>query len=65
MSVEVRLEKCQTALCERGVKDVKFQFGMVSEKSLSQLASDAADALEAVNSGEYKDLPPLGDTARR
>ena len=64
MSVEARLENCQTTLCERGVKDVKFRFGAVSEKSLSQLSSDAADALEAVNKGEYETMAPLGDSAR-
>lgn len=65
MSAEVRLGKCQAALEKRGVRDVKFMFGVVSEKPLSQLASDVAEALEAVNGGNYKSLPSLGDSVRK
>lgn len=64
MSAEVRLKECRTALQQRGVKDVKFLFGALSEKPLSQVASDVADALEAVNSGKFHELPKLDDSSR-
>ncbi len=64
MSAEERLNALQVALEERGVKDVKFLFGSVSEKGLSQLASDVADALDAVLGNRFAKLPPLGDSVR-
>jgi hypothetical protein len=64
MGAEKRLEKCQAALQERGVRDVKFFFGVVSEKGLSQLSTDVADALEAVVRAEYEPFGSLGDTVR-
>ncbi len=65
MSVEERLGNCQAALQERGVKDVKFFFGSLSEKPLTKLAAEAADALEAVLAGKAKKAPPLGDSVRK
>lgn len=64
MSAEVRLQQCQAALVERGVRDVKFCFGSLSEKPVSQVGADVADALEAVNLGRFQDLPDLGDSRR-
>jgi len=64
MSAEERLEQLQSALAKRGAKDVKFFLGAVSEKPLSQLASDVATALEAVVGGNFSPLPPLGDSVR-
>lgn len=64
MNADVRLEHCQAALEKRGVRDVKFFFGALSEKPLTQLGSDVADALDAVNQGNFVDLPLIGDSVR-
>ena len=64
MSDEERLEQLQAALVARGVKDVKFFFGSVSEKPLSQLTSDAADVLQAIVDKNYTQLEPVDDSVR-
>lgn len=56
-----RLMDTQAALEARGAKDVKFCFSNLSEKPLSQVANEVADALEAVLSGRTKALPSIGD----
>jgi hypothetical protein len=59
MSAEERLATCQAALRERGIQDAKFCFGQISERPVSQVASDVADALEAVLAKNYQDLPDI------
>ena len=58
-SVEERLKTCQSALQNRGVTDVKFFFGSLFGKPLTELASDVADALECVAAGKSTELPPI------
>jgi hypothetical protein len=65
MTPEERLEQSRVALKKRGVKDVKFCFGSLSEKPISKLSSEAADALEAVSDGSANTALPLGDSMRK
>ena len=64
MNAKARLQSLQAALKERGAEDVKFCFAALSEKPLSQVASEVADALDAYLKGNTNDLPPLGDSVR-
>jgi hypothetical protein len=65
MSTQERLKERQVALENSGVTDVKFCFGNLSQKPVSELASEAADALEAVSKGRAKKAKPIGDSMRK
>lgn len=64
MSAKDRLLKQQTALVERGFKDVKFYFSD-AKRPLSHIKADAADGLEAFLSGELRAMPPADDSVRQ
>ncbi|MCA3268421.1 MAG: hypothetical protein ING19_20440 [Azospirillum sp.] len=64
MDAKMRLNRCRSLLEKRGVKDVKIVFGDLSEKPLSHVASDLAEALEAVAAGRFRELPKLQDSRR-
>jgi hypothetical protein len=64
MNAKVRLETLQAKLVERGVRDVKFFFTLSDSASLSSVASDVADVLEAVEAGRYVPMGELGDSVR-
>jgi hypothetical protein len=61
MNAKARLQGLEAALRESGVVDVKFFFTNTSE-ALSVIASDAADALQAVLDGNVSDFAGLGDS---
>ena len=61
MNARERLLGVQTALEARGVKDVKFCFSNTSEKALSQVTAEVADALQAFLNGEVRPLPKFDD----
>lgn len=54
MNAKERLQKVQATLVERGVKDVKFFVNLGTETSVSALANDVADVLEAVVRGDAR-----------
>lgn len=56
----VRLAAIETKLRERGVVDVKFDFAKM-DASLSQVANDCADMLEAVLAKRTRKFTGLGD----
>ena len=60
MSAKARLQTIEAALRERGVVDVKFLFTN-NGASLSALADNVADALEAVLQGHATPSAALGD----
>ncbi len=62
MSAQNRLQKMQTALEQRGVKDVKFFFRPTVD--LGKLTADVSDALSAAIDGKVKPLPLFGDSQR-
>ena len=62
--VQTRLKGLEQKLKDRGVKDVKFFWGPLDEKPLSQIAEDVCEVLEAVLSGNTKPLPPIGDSQK-
>ena len=59
--VKDRLDSCQAELTALGYKDVKF-FYELSNKSLSQAATEAADVLEAILKNRCSDFQPFGDS---
>lgn len=61
MSAKERLQKLQAALEKRGVKDVKFFFSLTSETSVSELASDVADVLQAVEDGRAREISSFAE----
>lgn len=65
MSEENKLFALQAELARRGVKDVKFFFGAISEKTLTDVASDVAEALQAVVDGKFSPMQPLNDAGEQ
>lgn len=63
MNAKVRLQALEAQLRERGVVDVKFFFNR-SNKALSGVMADVANALDAVVSGRFDNAKPLGDSVR-
>lgn len=61
---ESRLAQLQDTLTARGYKDVKFFFGAISETPVSKLATDVADALDAVVNNLATRESALGDSRR-
>ena len=64
MTPRERIQSCQDRLIARGVTDIKFFWGNASEKPLSQVCNDVADALEAALEGRCRPVPPFGDSQR-
>lgn len=62
MDARERLQGLQTALNERGVRDVKFCFAKDKSVPMSHVREDVADVLQAYLDGKYHPLPPAGDT---
>jgi hypothetical protein len=59
-----RLMEIERRLKERGVKDIKFVWGSISQTPLSHIADDVATALEAYLDGKCHPLPDIGDSVR-
>ncbi|MGE7137965.1 hypothetical protein ACQKIE_10090 [Luteibacter sp. NPDC031894] len=60
MNAKARLQALEAALRERGVVDVKFFFTNTNV-ALSTIATDAADALQAVVEGRTRPFAGLND----
>ncbi len=60
-----RLDRVQAELKKRGFKDVKFFFGPIGNKPLSEVANEAANFLEAILNGRTRPLPKFGDSVRK
>jgi hypothetical protein len=52
------------ALRQAGALDIKFCFGPLSEETDESVCASINEALDAIERGEYGDLPPLGDSRR-
>ena len=57
-------EKYQT-LRRKGALDIKFCFGPLAEETDESVCGSINEALDAIERGEYDDLPLLGDSGRR
>lgn len=57
-----RLDQVQAKLVALGYEDVKFFFGHTENKTLSQVATEAADVLEAVLKKRYSDFKPFEES---
>lgn len=64
MSAKERLQNLQAALSERGVVDVKFFFNKQRGASLTAVATDVADVVEAFLDGRYHPHAGVGDSVR-
>lgn len=65
MSTQAKLLKEKyRALQAAGALDIKFCFGPLSEETDESVCASINEALDAVERGEYSDLPPLGDSRR-
>ena len=62
MDAKDRVNACQDKLVAMGVRDVKFYFNSTPESLPSQVASDAADVLEAMLDKKYKTAELIGDS---
>lgn len=63
MSAYQGLQRAQSALEERGVRDVKFFFKLgVSETPRSEVRTGVAGFLDAYIKGRYKKLERIGDS---
>jgi len=60
MNAKARLQALEAALRKRGVVDVKFFFTK-NGGSLSELATDAADVLQAILEGRTRKFTGLND----
>lgn len=60
---EVLREKYR-ALQAAGALDIKFCFGPLSEETDESVCASINQALDAIKSGEYSDLPSLNDSRR-
>lgn len=64
-SAKERLQQLQTALCERGVVDVKFCLSVDPATAPTEVSADVADFLEAALIKEQTaDFKGLGDSMR-
>jgi hypothetical protein len=61
---EVLKEKYR-ALQAKGALDIKFCFGPLAEETDESVCASINEALDAIERGEYSDLPPLGDSRRQ
>jgi hypothetical protein len=61
VNAKERLLAVQATLEERGAKDVKFYFGNTAERPLSQVATEVADAIQALLNNNVRPLEPFGD----
>jgi hypothetical protein len=50
------------ALQAAGALDIKFCFGPLGEETEESVCASINEALDAIQAGEYADLPPLGDS---
>jgi hypothetical protein len=48
-----------------GLLDIKFCFGPLSEETDESVCGSINDALDAIERGEYDEMPLLGDSRRR
>lgn len=49
---------------ERGVLDLKISFAPLAEETTESVCGSINEALEAIESGEFHDLLPMGDSRR-
>lgn len=63
MSAKERLQAVQSALTERGVRDVKFCFtpGAASHMPLSNFQNSVADFFDAYLKGRFTEVARVGD----
>lgn len=65
MSTQAELLKEKwRALQGAGALDIKFCFGPLSEETDESVCASINEALDAIDRGEYSDLPPLRDSHR-
>lgn len=50
------------ALQAAGALDIKFCFGSLAEETEESVCESINEALDAIEAGEYSELPPLGDS---
>jgi hypothetical protein len=50
------------ALQAAGALDIKFCFGPLAEETEESVCASINEALDAIQAGEYSDLPPIGDS---
>lgn len=63
MSAANRLQGVQSALEQRGVRDVKFCFSLnMAEKPGSEVAVSVAGFLDAYLKGRYREVERIGDS---
>ena len=55
------LKEKWSALQAAGALDIKFCFGPLAEETDESVCASINEALDAIERGEYSDLPPLGD----
>ena len=63
MNTNERLKVCEQRLRDAGVVDVKFFFRRAN-KTLSGVANEVAEVVEAMLDGRYTRAKPLGDSVR-
>ena len=61
MNEKTRLQNCETALKQKGVRDVKFYLTLNSEKPASEVFSAVATVLEATQNSAHTPMNPIGD----
>lgn len=65
MSTQAETLKAKwAALQAKGALDIKFCFGPLAEETDESVCASINEALDAIEHGEYSDLPPLGDSRR-
>lgn len=64
MNAKQRLQAMQATLRDRGVVDVKFFFKKQPHASLTNVANDVADVVEAMLEKRYKPYAGVGDSVR-
>ena len=65
MDANERLNNAQSALTQRGVRDVKFFFDPQAGSALpSDVKNDAANVLDSFLRGEAKAMPSFSDAAQ-
>lgn len=61
MTPKERLQSIEQQLVARGVTDIKFAWGNISQKPLSQVTTEVCDVLQAYLDGKYHPLPAFND----
>jgi hypothetical protein len=51
-------------LREHGALDIRFCFAPLAEETVESVCGSINEALDAIERGEYEELPPFGDSHR-